>query len=286
MAAAWGSYQKPGRGRAVVDWSHALARGLVGCWPMTEGVGPPWNVATGGLALNQSPASSMIWTSPPAGSGRMGPVLQNPLQARNVQVAVPPGSPLDVAGAAISFGGWIYPTISNAFQIVISKDNGTTAATRQYSLFLGSSGPGGLFVSLGGAAGFQGLVAVSPGYVVNAWNLVIATYDGATIRAYINGVQAGTQAMAVPLLSVAGSAVFMGADTPAANNFVLGGYIDACYVWNRALPAADVARLYANPYRLFRPAVDIGWLTSGSGAPPSTASRRTLYDRAGSRGIA
>ena len=281
MAAAWGCYQKPGRGRAVVDWSHALARGLVGLWPFNEGGGPPANVA----ALNTATTNTMAWA---AGPGR-GWVISNSATSKLVQVTVPSGSPLDVIGTGITWGAWIYPlsAIGN-FQCILGKSDATGAANRQYQLMLSPSNTSQLAITLGGNGSTNvynnPTLAISTPWVANAWNAIFVTYNGASVVAYLNGASVGSASATGSLTSVGGT-VFMGYD-PNQANYGISGSLDMPAVWNRALSAAEMARFVANPYRLFRPAVDIGWLTSGSVAPPSTAYRRTLYDRAGSRGIA
>ena len=196
-----------------------------------------------------------------AGRSRwMGPVAREPMRrspARPILAA--PGSPLDVAGA-IGFGGWIYPTISNAFEVVISKDNGTTAATQQYSLFTGLVGPAASSASLR-RAGFQALVAVSPGYVVNAWNLVIATYDGATITLHQRSRRAPRP---WPCAAVGrGLGRVRKGRHPGRQQLRAERLHRRLLRLESPLPAADVARLYRQP-PVPRPAVDIGWLTSGS----------------------
>ena len=204
----------------------------------------------------------MIWTSPPAGSGRMGPVLVQLQQFRNVQVAVPPGRrPTPGARSRTASAA----DRSDHQQRLPSRDLQATTAPRpprgKIPCSWARRARAASSSRWGSAAASRPGRRLGPGYVVNAWNLVIATYDGATIRAYINGVRAHPVAMAVPLLSVAGSAACSWGPTPGRQLRAGAWATSTPATSDPALPAADVARLYANPYRLFRPAVDIGWLT-------------------------
>ena len=268
---------KPARG-CRLDLTHPLARGLVGYWPMVEGSGAPTNLATPAAGTT----NAMAWAAAPIGpSGRRGPVLSNP--GTTNQVRVPNAPALDIQGPAITYGGWVYPTISNAFQTLLCKDITTTAAGRQYAAYLSSAGTGSVFVGIGGASGFGGNVAVAPAWAVNAWNLVLVGYDGATIRVYVNGKLAGTQPLAGSVVSPSPGGnvpVYMGSDS--GNVFPLNGYLDAGFVWNRPLAALEVAALYAGPYQLLRSTVDIAWIAAATAT--AAASRRTLGNRAGSRG--
>jgi len=73
------------------------------------------------------------------------------------------------------------------------------------------------------------------------WVHVAATYDGATMTLYINGVPSGTLAAtgAIPTNALS---LKLGADSTGANRF--NGLIDEARVFNRALTPAEVNNLY------------------------------------------
>jgi Concanavalin A-like lectin/glucanases superfamily len=259
--------QKPGRGRAVVDATNPLARGLVGFWPLTEVTGLPWNAAGGGPATS----NTLTW----AASSR-GVVLQNAGAGANyVRINVPNGSPLSVTGTAISFGAWVLPTAA-ANQCVLAKTGGLSS--RQYSIALLNTSS--VFVSLGNGVPVFNATLTCP-WTAGAWNHIFVTYDGATVRTYTNGVPGSTGAATAAIVEYAGSPLSFGYDAGSSAN-PLNGLVDCPAVWRRALSAAEVKAFASNPYQLFRPSVDVAWL----GARAASLSRRTLSGRVGSRGVA
>src|SRR5207302_919194 len=84
--------------------------------------------------------------------------------------------------------------------------------------------------------GNQNLAAPS-GLAVNTWTHLAATFDGATVRLYVNGVQVTSQAQTAPLAITTGT-LQIGADSYAGENFA--GRIDEVRIYNRALTAAEM----------------------------------------------
>ncbi len=76
---------------------------------------------------------------------------------------------------------------------------------------------------------------------VGVWTHVAATYDGSTVRGYINGTQVLTLAVALQLGS-RNSDIFVGAYPTGI--FALDGKIDELSIYNRALSAAEVQAVY------------------------------------------
>ena len=77
----------------------------------------------------------------------------------------------------------------------------------------------------------------SAAVALNAWTHLAATYDGTTLRLYVNGNLVGSRAVANPLLTSTGVLRFGG-------NSVWGeffaGRIDEVRLYNRALAAAEI----------------------------------------------
>ena len=72
---------------------------------------------------------------------------------------------------------------------------------------------------------------------VNAWSHLATTYDGATLRLYVNGTQVAskTQSGSVP---VSTGQLRIGGNTIWGEYF--SGLIDEVRIYNRALPVAEV----------------------------------------------
>src|SRR5438046_5653023 len=107
-------------------------------------------------------------------------------------------------------------------------------------------------------AGNQNLAAPS-GLAVNTWTHLAATFDGAMVRLYVNGVQVTSQAQATPLRATTGT-LQIGADSYAGENFV--GRIDEVRIYNRALTAAEIQADIVTP---------VGGTPQSDTTPPTVA---------------
>ena len=72
---------------------------------------------------------------------------------------------------------------------------------------------------------------------LNAWSHLAATYDGTTMRIFVNGTQAATPAATGTLPKSTGE-VWIGGNNVWSEWFA--GLIDKVRVYNRALTAADI----------------------------------------------
>ena len=79
---------------------------------------------------------------------------------------------------------------------------------------------------------------------LNAWTHVAATYDGTTIRLYVNGAQAATKAQTGALLTSTQPLRF-GGDGPWGEWFQ--GSLDEIRVYNRALNATEIQTDMGSP---------------------------------------
>ena len=75
----------------------------------------------------------------------------------------------------------------------------------------------------------------------NTWTFVVGTYDGTTMREYINGVQVGTLAGAFTpsILTTTG-----GYNIDQEEGEYFPGLINDVRVYNRALSATQIAAMY------------------------------------------
>jgi hypothetical protein len=102
-----------------------------------------------------------------------------------------------------------------------------------YELYASSSsGPVG-GVNIGG---YQE-VSSSTSLPTNVWSHVATTWDGTTLRLYVNGAQVGSRAVA-GTLSTTSDPLRIGGDATWGEYFA--GTIDEVRVYNRALSAAEI----------------------------------------------
>jgi uncharacterized repeat protein (TIGR01451 family) len=79
-------------------------------------------------------------------------------------------------------------------------------------------------------------ISIYAGFVCTGeWTHVAGTYDGATMRAYINGTQVGTLSTSGAILDNSGIRTTLGADNSTPNLLEFAGHIDDLRVWDVAL---------------------------------------------------
>jgi len=87
-------------------------------------------------------------------------------------------------------------------------------------------------------------------YNDNQWHYAVVTYDGATIRLYIDGVQVATKSTGGASPETSGTKpVRIGANsrvTPPGNFFI--GNVDEVRIWNRALSSSEVTNAFAGTF--------------------------------------
>ncbi len=85
--------------------------------------------------------------------------------------------------------------------------------------------------------------ATATGFAINTWQHVVMTYDGTSLKVYINGVQK----VSVPAsgsISSTSEVMYLGKVPFSANDFQLGGKLDEVGLWNKALSASEVTCMY------------------------------------------
>jgi hypothetical protein len=84
------------------------------------------------------------------------------------------------------------------------------------------------------------------------WHFVAATYDGATMRVYLDGrVSTVTLSFATAISQTA--LTFALGRLGSLANFIFQGVMREFYLWDRALRSDEILRLYAEPYAFMRP---------------------------------
>jgi hypothetical protein len=216
-----------------VNWRHPLNRGLVSWWLAL----PQWS---GGLTWhdlarrnNGVLTNGLTWQPRPGGFGSLS------LDGSDdyVDVVDAPGLRL----TRLTLAGWFYPRALSGYNSLAAKS--TNSWSTGWGLVYNPEVSGvGFFIGPYSASG--GSAWASPGVVATgAWQHLAGTYDGATTRFYVNGVETA-------------SATFAGPVSDQGTNFQLGasgsGGLDAnCLaddvrLWGRSLSAAEVAAVYAD----------------------------------------
>jgi hypothetical protein len=217
----WEAHDTSGYSGSVLGTS-----GLVSYWRLGETSGTAASDSrgsnngtyTGGFTLNQGGALTGDSNPSVAVNGSTG------------YVNVPNASNLSPS-SALSVEAWVYPTVGTSTQRWVSKFN-------QYTLRLMSTQKAQLELGIG--AGFPS-VTDSSNLSLNTWHHVVGTYDGATMKLYVDGSQKASAAQtgavtqssnALTLSSLSGSSEFF------------NGRLDEVAIYNRALSATEVQTHY------------------------------------------
>ena len=208
---------------ATTGAAPATPPGLVGAWAFAEGNGTTTADSSGNG--NAGTITGASWTT----QGRFGNALS--FNGTNSLVRVADSASLDLT-TAMTLSAWIQPTASQSGWRTIMQHE-----TDAYFLNASNS-DGPLRPSGGGTLGGNTQYLSGPSAnPVNAWTYVALTYDGATVRLYINGTQVASRA-ATGAIQTTNSPLWIGGNSPYGEYFQ--GLIDEARVYNRALTQAEI----------------------------------------------
>jgi glucose/arabinose dehydrogenase len=198
--------------------------GLVAAYGFDEGNGTSVSDASG--TGNGGAITGAAWST----QGRFGNALQ--FDGVDDRVVVADAASLDLS-PQLTLEAWVRPTLGGGWRTALAKESGDTVA---YSLYTNRSSPAvpTTEVNLDGRLRFANGTAAAP---LNAWTHLASTYDGTTIRLYVNGTQVGTTGRTGAMAPSAGP-LSIGGNGPHGEWFQ--GLLDEVRVYNRALTAAEI----------------------------------------------
>jgi Concanavalin A-like lectin/glucanases superfamily len=206
----------------IVGATRAATPGLVAAYSFNEGTGTTVGDASG--SGNNGTTSNTTWSA----SGKYGGALS--FNGTSARVNVPNSSSLQLT-SSMTLEAWVDPSSTTSkWRDVIYKGNdnyyleGTSDST-------GKPGGGGTF---GGAnANAYGASALT----ANTWSYLALTYDGTTLRLYVNGTMVGSQAK-TGAITTSTNQLQIGGDSLYGQYF--SGLIDEVRVYNVALSATAI----------------------------------------------
>ena len=171
-------------------------------------------------------------------SGRPGSGQALSFDGGNDLVTVADGAALDLT-AAMTLSAWVNPsTLSggSGWKTIVLKERGASGLS--YGLYA-NDGPGvsqpAAYIAVGGS---DRRVGAQPALAVNTWTHLAVTYDGSTMRLYVNGVLRSSVAQAGAITASA-NPLRIGGNTVFGQEF-FAGLLDDVRVYNRALSAQEV----------------------------------------------
>ncbi|WP_052436196.1 LamG domain-containing protein [Georgenia sp. SUBG003] len=201
--------------------------GVRGRWLLDEGAGTT-AADSSGLGNHGRAQGTVAW-----GPGRTGSSLV--LDGSSGYVQVPDSGSLDVSGA-MTVAAWVRPQALATQYVVKKATNGTRDG---FELSLSSSGAG-FFRLNEDTAGDRYRVNATSAHTLGAWVHLAGTYDGTTMRFYVNGVQQGS--VAGPS-SVAVNSLPLGIGAEPGGYRKLRGGLDEVHLYDRALTAEEITAL-------------------------------------------
>lgn len=151
---------------------------------------------------------------------------------------------VQIEGGAITLEAWIYPT-SWRDEVwrgsIINKE--VFVPQQGYMIRCGDGGR--VNFNFGSGPLWNELNTVGPVLVLNEWQHVAATYDGATQRIYVNGVEVATTSNTA-LIQDPPANLYLGNNSDASRQFP--GRLDEVKIWNIARSPAEVLIDMENTY--------------------------------------
>jgi Concanavalin A-like lectin/glucanases superfamily len=221
---------------AIMTSSALGATGPIGVWKLNEGSGT-LVADSSGNGNNGVISGQTSWVAGVFG----GSGLRFDGSGR---VKVNDNNALEPA-SAVTVSAWFrHGGSPGAYRYIAAKGaNGCIAAS--YGLYSGPNGGLEFYVSKQRGSRFARSPDAGKGVWDGQWHLAVGTYDGTTIRLYVDGVQVGSGS------AWGGSLEYL---LPDSNDFYIGNYpgctdhafagdVDDVVVWGRTLTAGEIADL-------------------------------------------
>jgi glucose/arabinose dehydrogenase len=209
----------------VIRPSSAAGGGLVASYAFDEGTGTTVGDSSGNN--NTGAISGATWSS----AGKFGKALSFNGTAKSNFVTINDSASLHLT-TGMTLEAWVNPNnTGSSWRSVIFKER---PGGMTYSLYQndGSNRPVGQ-VYIGAEQDAGGTAAVP----LNVWTYLTLTYDGASLKLYVNGALAATKAQTGSIISSTGL-LKIGGDGIWAEWY--GGLIDEVRIYNRALAPAEI----------------------------------------------
>ena len=194
--------------------------GLVAAYGFNEGTG---TVAQSAVGSFPGTINEAAWTT-----GQFGAALS--FDGINDWVTVTDANALDLT-TGMTLQAWVYPTAASGVRDILIKEGTGVDIYNLYARNGQGQPESNVF------AGSSNRWATGPTLALNTWSHVAGTYDGLTVRLFVNGLQVGNTAYTGTIGTSAG-VLRIGGNSLWGEFFQ--GRLDELRIYNRALSAAEL----------------------------------------------
>ncbi len=177
-------------------------------------------------------------------NGRVGSAFR--FNGTTAHVRIPDSPSLHFTNA-LTIEAWVSPTSHGSYHDVINKWDLVGSGQKSYVMGLYPDGRAYLTVCADGNDGFATVVTTTNAVPLNQWTYLAATFDGASLRIYVNGVYQAQVAylhLIFPGTHDLGIGGTVGGAAPGQVGFPFAGLIDEPAIYGRALSAAEILSVY------------------------------------------
>ena len=196
------------------------ATGLVAAYGFNEATGTVVQSAVGSFP---GTISGAVWTT-----GQFGSALS--FDGINDWVTVADANALDLT-TGMTLEVWVYPTAANGVRDILIKEGTGVDIYNLYARNGQGQPESNVF------AGGSNRWATGPTLPLNTWSHVAGTYDGLTVRLFVNGLQVGSTAYTGTIGTSTG-VLRIGGNSMWGEFFQ--GRLDELRIYSRALSAAEI----------------------------------------------
>jgi len=144
--------------------------------------------------------------------------------------------------ANVTVSTWVKSVVPGTFKYILSKSQ--TAGGVSYAFYTGNGGGARFFVNLG-AAGLPLSPSIAPEDLWDGtWHMIAGTYDGSTVRAYLDGLEVGAGAEGVGAIDYSSPTELVFGAYTTAGDYSFVGEIDEIRLYDRALTAEEILAAY------------------------------------------
>jgi hypothetical protein len=215
---------------------------LVGWWPMNEGSGQTVRDWSGHANNGYLGSTSGVDANDPAWIRGVfaGSALR--FDGLDDYVTIPDSSSLEPQRLTVD--AWVRASASPGVDRYVLAKGAASCMASSYGLYTGSGG-GLAFYVADASAGFYRTPEAPASVWDGQWHNVAGTYDGSTVRLYVDGVQVGSGSPGPAAIGYdfgIGNGQVGNYPGPCPGAMTLAGDIDGVQIWSQALPVDSIWR--------------------------------------------